>query len=136
MEYRQLLYFICIAKEGGYSRAAEKLIVSQSSLSRSIQNLEDEFNTQLIYRTTRSFKLTPSGEELLSRGTSIVDEFEDLEAYMQKYSSDNTGIIRPTSLPLLGDAAKWEVIAITNKHVKTPANVKSLINYLANKYNI
>lgn len=67
MEYRQLYYFVCIARVRSFSQAAEKIRVSQSSLSRTVQCIEDEYNVQLINRTTRSFKLTPAGRKLLER---------------------------------------------------------------------
>lgn len=76
MEYRQLYYFVCIAREKSFSQAAEKIRVSQSSLSRTVQCIEDEYNVQLINRTTRSFKLTPAGRKLMERGERVVKEFE------------------------------------------------------------
>lgn len=94
MEYRQLYYFICIAREKSFSLAASKVRVSQSSLSRAVQDLEDEFNVQLINRTTRSFKLTRAGKELLQKGEDIVNSFEDLQTYMSGYSVKDTGEIR------------------------------------------
>ena len=101
MEYRQLYYFVCIAKEGSFSRVADKVMVSQSSLSRAIQHLEEEFNIQLINRTTRSFELTPAGKELLERGEKIVDNFNSLETYLRSYSSNDSGEIRLGIPPVL-----------------------------------
>ena len=42
MEYRQLYYFVCVAKEGNFTRAAEKLMISEPSLSKAIKRLEEE----------------------------------------------------------------------------------------------
>lgn len=94
MEYRQLYYFVCIAREKSFSQAAEKIRVSQSSLSRTVQCIEDEYNVQLINRTTRSFKLTPAGRKLLERGERVVKEFEELQKYLQGYSANDMGEIR------------------------------------------
>lgn len=94
MEYRQLYYFVCIAREKSFSQAAEKIRVSQSSLSRTVQCIEDEYNVQLINRTTRSFKLTPAGRKLLERGERVIKEFEELQKYMGSYSADDVGEIR------------------------------------------
>ncbi len=94
MEYRQLYYFVCIAREKSFSQAAEKIRVSQSSLSRTVQCIEDEYNVQLINRTTRSFKLTPAGRKLLERGERVIKEFEDLQEYLKSYSADDVGEIR------------------------------------------
>ena len=94
MEYRQLYYFVCIAREKGFSQAAEKIRVSQSSLSRTVQCIEDEYNVQLINRTTRSFKLTPAGRKLLERGERVIKDFEELQEYLRGYSADDVGEIR------------------------------------------
>ena len=94
MEYRQLYYFVCIARVRSFSQAAEKIRVSQSSLSRTVQCIEDEYNVQLINRTTRSFKLTPAGRKLMERGERVIKEFEELQEYLQSYSVNDVGEIR------------------------------------------
>lgn len=54
MEFRQLQYFVAVAEEESFSRAAEKMNVSQPSLSKAIQSIEDEYGVTLVKRTTRS----------------------------------------------------------------------------------
>lgn len=94
MEYRQLYYFVCIAREKSFSQAAEKIRVSQSSLSRTVQSIEDEYNVQLINRTTRSFKLTSAGRKLMERGERVIKEFEELQEYLKRYNANDVGEIR------------------------------------------
>ena len=66
MELTQLKYFILTAKELHFARAAAKLGVTQPSLSRGIQTLEKELDTQLFLRTNKwHVALTPAGEAFL-----------------------------------------------------------------------
>ena len=59
MNTQQLESFIQIAENLNFARAAEILNVTQSAVSRQIQGLEEELNTKLFYRTTRTVLLTP-----------------------------------------------------------------------------
>ena len=65
MELRQLEYFLSVAEEGHFTRAAALCGVSQSGLSSAIRSLEDELGVELLARTTRSVQLTESGRALL-----------------------------------------------------------------------
>lgn len=53
MDIRQLKYFIAVVEHKGFSRAAESLYLSQSTLSKVVKNLEDELNTTLIDRSNQ-----------------------------------------------------------------------------------
>ena len=61
MNSRDLQAFMAIAEELSFRRAAERLFIDQSALSRRIQGLEDELGYQLIFRTTREVVLTEAG---------------------------------------------------------------------------
>ncbi|HBP0923869.1 LysR family transcriptional regulator [Pseudomonas aeruginosa] len=65
MELRHLRCFIAVAEELSFVRAAEKLHIEQSPLSRTIKELEEELGVQLFVRTTRSTRMTRAGKLLL-----------------------------------------------------------------------
>lgn len=62
MDIRQMKYFIAVADEMSFTKAAEKLFIAQPPLSRAIQNLEEELEVSLLVRNTRSIELTEAGK--------------------------------------------------------------------------
>ena len=76
VELRQLRYFVAVAEELHFGRAAERLNMSQSPLSRAIRELERELGVVLFIRTTRRVELTPAGSALLERGRLALAEVD------------------------------------------------------------
>lgn len=72
MELRHLQHFVAVAEEEHFTRAAERLLVSQSGLSASVRALERELQTPLFVRTTRRVMLTPAGRALLTEAERIL----------------------------------------------------------------
>jgi DNA-binding transcriptional LysR family regulator len=72
MELRQLRHFVAVAEDQHFTRAAERLMVSQSGLSASIRALERELQTPLFVRTTRRVTLTEAGRALLREAERIL----------------------------------------------------------------
>jgi LysR family hca operon transcriptional activator len=72
MELRHLRYFIEVAEQGAFGRAAQSLRVAQPSLSRQIHALESEIGTPLFERLPRGVRLTPAGEVFLVEARAIV----------------------------------------------------------------
>jgi len=73
MELTALRYFVMVGKELHFHRAAEKLNMTQAPLSAAIRKLEDELETKLFERTSRSVKLTPAGELFLKEAEAVLD---------------------------------------------------------------
>jgi DNA-binding transcriptional LysR family regulator len=83
VELRQLEYFIAVAEESHFTRAAKRMQVAQSGLSASIRALERELGASLFLRSTRSVKLTAAGNALLveaRRALSATDAAKDAVA--------------------------------------------------------
>ncbi|WP_391206682.1 LysR substrate-binding domain-containing protein [Psychrobacillus sp. L4] len=72
---RLLNVFITVVENENLTRAAEKLFITQSAVSQNIKILEDKFNTQLLYRSNKSIKLTKSGEILYSHARQILNQY-------------------------------------------------------------
>ena len=62
MTYNQIRYFLKVAEELNFLKAAEKLYMTQPALGRQITALEKELNLQLLIRSTHGMKLTPAGK--------------------------------------------------------------------------
>lgn len=68
MEARELEYFVAVAEELHFGRAAERLSIAQPALSKAIRRVESRIGVQLLARTSRHVALTPAGEALLHHG--------------------------------------------------------------------
>ena len=76
VELRQLRYFVAVAEELHFGRAAARLHMSQSPLSRAIRELERDLGLMLFVRTTRRVELTPAGVVLLDRSRRALAEID------------------------------------------------------------
>jgi DNA-binding transcriptional LysR family regulator len=72
MEFRQMRYFLLVAEEMHFHRAAEGLHVSQPSLSQQIRHLQEELGISLFERTYRNVCLTSVGERFLKKTRQVL----------------------------------------------------------------
>jgi DNA-binding transcriptional LysR family regulator len=72
IDVRSLRYFVAVAEELSFTRAAARLYVAQQAISRDIRRLEDQMGTRLFVRTTRRVTLTADGERLLARARVLI----------------------------------------------------------------
>lgn len=87
MELFQLRYFLKVAEQLNFRRAAKMLFISQPALSQQIKELEKELKTPLFYRDNQGVRLLPAGEIFLERAKKIVEEADELVSYMQTIGS-------------------------------------------------
>lgn len=78
MEFKQLHSFIAVVECQSFTKAAQKLYLSQPSISTHIQKLEEELHSRLIIRTTKSIEVTPRGLELYECACEIVNRWDGL----------------------------------------------------------
>ncbi|PTT41832.1 LysR family transcriptional regulator [Acidovorax sp. HMWF018] len=109
MELRHLRCFLAVAEELHFGRAAERLHVDQSPLSRTIKELEEELGALLFTRTTRSTRLTTAGHRLLEHVPRIFAALEQARDSVRSASNGFQGQLRialsdgitPSRLPAL-----------------------------------
>ena len=91
LELRHLRYFIAVAEELHFGRAARKLGITQPPLSLQIQKLEAELGVQLFERTNRRVQLTPAGKTLLEEGRHVVADFNSAIDAARRAARGETG---------------------------------------------
>ncbi len=101
MNFNQLKYFQAVCKYSNMTKAAESLNISQPSISRAIQDLENEIGTNLFHRVNKKIFLTEEGTFFLKRISNILDELEMTEDIMKDFGNKKN-IVKVGVPPLLG----------------------------------
>jgi len=94
MELRYLRYFLAVAEEMHFSRAAKRLHISQPPLTRQIQALERELGTRLLERDGKRFRLTEAGAQLRDGAARILDEVAALERQVRLVGDGSAALVR------------------------------------------
>ncbi len=94
MELRHLQYFLVLAEDLNFSRAAERLHIAQPSLSQQIRQLERELETELFDRSARPIRLTNAGQLLLRNASSILNEAEATAVEVRRAGRGEVGRLR------------------------------------------
>jgi len=100
VELRHLRSFVTVAELASFSRAAERLHLSQPALSRQIRDLEGELGVSLFDRTGRRPQLTSEGQDLLGRSRGLVIDAESLVERAATLKGGQTGILRVGATPM------------------------------------
>jgi len=93
MELRQLRYFVAVAEELHFSRAAARLHMTQPPLSKQIRLLEEDLGTTLFFRTRQEVHLTPEGQLFLGRARDLLSQSEQAREAVRLAGQGNTGVL-------------------------------------------
>ncbi|MEW1725018.1 LysR family transcriptional regulator [Streptomyces sp. NPDC093109] len=91
MNLRHLGYFIAVADERHFGRAAERLHMAQPPLSQAIRRLEAELGVQLLHRTTRRVDLTDAGRAYLTRARAILADVDEASHEARRVAAGSVG---------------------------------------------
>lgn len=101
MGLRNLEYFVIVADEKSFERAAARLFLTQSAVSQQVRRLENELGAQLIDRSTRPFTLTGVGRDVYSLASSIVRQTKSIKGVAEDHIGSSNGIVRLGVTPSL-----------------------------------
>jgi DNA-binding transcriptional LysR family regulator len=139
MELRHLRYFVAVAEERHFGRAADRLHMAQPPLSQQIRRLEAGLGVTLLHRTTRSVELAPAGEVLLVRAREILAAVEGASEDARRaargefgrlavgFTGSATYELLPKLAAALRDALPGVVLELRGE-LLTPAQVASLLD--------
>lgn len=114
MDIKKLKYFITVVQTGSYSEAAEKLFMSQASLSKHIMSLEKELNLNLFDRSRRKISITEEGRFLLDHAIKLTEGYEQMVAELHNLRDKNLSI---ASMPIMAQYGITKLLSgFSNKH--------------------
>jgi DNA-binding transcriptional LysR family regulator len=136
MELRQLKYFVTVAEELNFRRAAERLFMEQPPLSRQIRQLEDELQVKLFHRSQRGVTLTPAGQAFLDEARLTLAQAKRAVKVAQQSSQPQNlaiGFSICTFNQVLPELIqtyrqKCPDIAVTLTEMSTEAQIQALLN--------
>ncbi|MFI9821157.1 LysR family transcriptional regulator [Streptomyces sp. NPDC052013] len=115
MDLRQLRYFIAVAEERHFGRAAERLHMAQPPLSQAIRQLEAELGVELFQRTTRRVDLTSAGSAYLDRVRAILAEVDAAAHHARRVAA---GAVGHLTLGCVGSAT-YSLLPTLSRHLAT-----------------
>ena len=95
MNFRHLDYFVAVAEELHFSRAAQRIGIEQSPLSRAIRCLERDLGVALLHRSTRGSFMTPAGEIFLLHARSMIEAADCARRAVRAAAPAGSGLSAP-----------------------------------------
>jgi len=116
MEIHQLRYFVAVAEERSFSRAAAKVRVAQPSLSQQIRKLEAEVGQPLFDRLPRSVVLTEAGRCLIDYARQILTSIGDAQRCVDELKADISGKLAVGAIPTIAPYVLPDLVGKFQKH--------------------
>ena len=113
--------FVAVAECGSFSRAAERLRLSSSHVSRQVALIEERLQARLLYRTTRRVSLTEAGQTFLVRCQRLIEERDEAFLTISDLHSAPTGLLRMTAAIAYGERF---IVPIVNDFMAQYAQLK------------
>lgn len=101
MDIRSLMQFLQIAKEGSYTKAAASLYLVQPTLSKTIQNMEQELGVRLFQKNGQRIELTDYGKRLVEIAAPIVNQFQQIPTWLKEAEELESGEVSIGVTPML-----------------------------------
>ncbi len=92
-ELRLIRYFVAVAEDSNITRAAERLHISQPSLSAAMRQLEAQLGVELLARSGRRVAVTPAGELLAARGRELLERADEVVAEVRRRGAPATAVL-------------------------------------------
>ena len=129
IELRHLTYFLAVAEELHFRKAAEKLFISQPGLSRQIKQMEEILETQLFERNKKKVALTPAGHYLKKEVEFVFNHLEKVERQLKLVGDGNSGELR---IGFLGSAMQEVIPQLLLKIKETYPKIRTSLEELSN----
>ena len=123
MDVRALRYFTEVVRQQSFTRAAQKLYVTQPTISKMLRQLEEELGCTLLLRDGRRLHLTDSGQAVYQRGLAILQEFHQLEAEIGDINQLKTGELRLGIPPMVGMQIAGSISAFRRRYPGVTLNI-------------
>lgn len=123
MDVRALRYFTEVVRQQSFTRAAEKLCVTQPTISKMVRQLEAELGCSLLLREGRRLHLTDSGQAVYQRGLAILQEFQQLETQLSDITQLKTGELRLGIPPMVGMQITGPISAFRRRYPGVQLNI-------------
>lgn len=130
LDIKQLFYFVTVADQLSYSKAAQKLHISQPSLSNAIKNLEHEVGSPLLERSNRKIELTDAGKVLYAKSLQLLSQMNILKKEMQEVRLTGSGEL---IIGMIESVRHWVPKVIREYQGRYPSMRIKLIEVLSRK---
>jgi DNA-binding transcriptional LysR family regulator len=126
MLIRHLSYFVTLAREKHYARAAEICNIAQPTLSAAIRKLEEDLQVVLVVRGHRFMGLTPDGEKVLQWGRRILSDYDSLREGLSGSPSGLSGTLELGAVPASMPALPFLTNIYASQHPNVTINIQSM----------